>query len=241
MTETTPLTRTALFHSRPGQGGHLAEHLLTAASLLGEAPGCELWLVHQDHGDPDSIRVTEMWSSRERCDAALEMPGVTERVMSVMALLDRDPEVLEGSPLGSARMLRGLTGATKFAILDAPDLSQNTGLLDRYDLEEVSSARYVCEQLGATQTGLTHYQIAPGRRQGFAHRHSVAEEIYVALSGAGRIKVDTELFELVPLDAVRVAPASVRELEAGPDGLEVLPFGTNFPGDGEMAADWWDN
>jgi mannose-6-phosphate isomerase-like protein (cupin superfamily) len=67
----------------------------------------------------------------------------------------------------------------------------------------------------------------------------VAEEIYVAVSGRGRIKVDDELFELGPLDAVRVAPASARELEAGPDGLEVLAFGSHSPGDGEMVADWW--
>jgi hypothetical protein len=48
-----------------------------------------------------------------------------------------------------------------------------------------------------------------------------------------------ELFELRPLDAVRVAPASARGPEAGPDGLEVLAFGSHSPGDGEMVADWW--
>jgi hypothetical protein len=36
-----------------------------------------------------------------------------------------------------------------------------------------------------------------------------------------------------------VAPASARELEAGPNGLEVLAFGSHSPGDGEMVADWW--
>ena len=58
----------------------------------------------------------------------------------------------------------------------------------------------------------------------------------VALAGSGRIMVDDESFELRPLDAVRVAPASARELEAGPDGLEVLAFGSHSPGDGEMVA-----
>ena len=82
------------------------------------------------------------------------------------------------------------------------------------------------------QTGLTHYQLRSGRRQRWAHR-------YVAVSGSGRIKVDDELFELWPREAVRVAPASARELEAGPDGLEVLAFGSHSPGDGEMVADRW--
>jgi hypothetical protein len=60
-----------------------------------------------------------------------------------------------------------------------------------------------------------------------------------AASGSGHIKVDDQRFELRPRDAVRVAPASARELEAGPDGLEVLAFGSHYPGDGEMVADWW--
>lgn len=83
---------------------------------------------------------------------------------------------------------------------------------------------------------MTHYRLRPGRRQGWAHRHRAAEEIYVALSGSGRIRVDDALLELGPLDAVRVAPGSQRELEAGPDGLEVLAFGSHVPGDGEMVT-----
>jgi uncharacterized cupin superfamily protein len=74
------------------------------------------------------------------------------------------------------------------------------------------------------------------RRQGWAHRHSVAEEIYVTLAGSGRIIVDAESIKLRPLVAVRVAPASARELEAGPDGLEALAFGSHSSVDGEMVA-----
>lgn len=32
---------------------------------------------------------------------------------------------------------------------------------------------------------------------------------------------------------------TIRELEAGPEGLEVLAFGSHAPGDGEMVSDWW--
>jgi hypothetical protein len=53
------------------------------------------------------------------------------------------------------------------------------------------------------------------------------EEIYVVLSGNGRIKVDEDCFELQPFDAVRVAPGSAREMQAGRDGLEVLAFGSH--------------
>ena len=239
MTSMTPMTRTATFRARDGRGAQLAERLLHAASLMAAVPGCELWLVQRDLDDADMIRVTEMWASRQHCDAALNLPGVDKNAAQVMGLLDRPPEVADGEPLGGARMLRGSTGATAFSILDAPDLSKDTQLLERYDLDDVGEARYIREHLDAVQTGLTHYRLRSGRRQGWAHRHGVAEEIYVALSGSGRIKVDEELFELRPLDAIRVAPASARELEAGPKGLEVLAFGSHSPGDGEMVADWW--
>ena len=40
-------------------------------------------------------------------------------------------------------------------------------------------------------------------------------------------------------DVVRVAPAAVREFEAGPDGMELLATGVHVEGDGEMLQDWW--
>lgn len=234
MTSIAPLTRTAVFRARDGQGEQLADRLLHAAALVAEAPGCELWLVHRDLQSPDTVRVCELWASLERCEASLELPGVRENAAEIMQLLARAPEVVDGQPLGGAQMLRGQTGASRFSILDAPDLSRDSQLLGRYDLGQVAEARYVREQLGASQLGLTHYRLGPAGRQGWAHRHRVSEEIYVALSGSGRLRVDEHSFELRALDAVRVAPASSREFEAGPDGLEVLAFGLHSPGDGEM-------
>ena len=235
----TALTRTATYRARPDLGDQLADRLLHSAALIEDASGCELWLVHRDGADPDTVRVTEMWASQENCEAAFEVDGVAASVDEVLELLDGAPEVSDGTPLGGARMLRGVTGAKVFRILDAPDLSQDTELLGAYDLDSVGEARYVREYLGARAIGLTHYRLRSGRRQGWAHRHGISEEIYVALSGNGRLKVDDELLDLDPLDAVWIAPGSVRELEAGPDGLEILAIGSHFPGDGEMVADWW--
>jgi mannose-6-phosphate isomerase-like protein (cupin superfamily) len=109
--------------------------------------------------------------------------------------------------------------------------------MGRYELGAVAEARYVREQLGARQVGLTHYRLAPGASQGWAHRHRLAEEIYVGVRGAGEVVVDGEPFEIGVLDAVRVAPASVPELRAGEAGLELLVFGSHSPGDGEMVKD----
>ena len=192
--------------------------------------------MQRDHADPDTVRVCEMWASRPHADAALELPEVAAQAAAVTELVEGSPEIIESEPLGGARMIRGAKGAKAVSILDSPDLSKDVDLLGHYQLDQVAEARYLREDLGAVQTGLTHYRLRPGRRQGWAHRHGVSEEIYVGVSGSGHIHVDGDRFELRPLEAVRVAPASVRELEAGPDGLEVLAFGAHHPGDGEMVA-----
>jgi mannose-6-phosphate isomerase-like protein (cupin superfamily) len=108
-----------------------------------------------------------------------------------------------------------------------------------HGLAEHQEARFPREDLGAEQTGMNLLFVKPGKREAFAHRHRAAEEIYVVLSGSGRVKLDDELVELTPLDAVRVSPGVARAFEAGPDGLEVLVFGPRVEGDGERVSDFW--
>lgn len=108
-----------------------------------------------------------------------------------------------------------------------------------HGLSETQEARFARSDLGAEQTGLNFLTIKPSQREAFAHRHGKAEEIYVVLSGSGQVKLDDELVELVPFDAVRVSPGVARPFEAGPEGLEVLIFGPHVEGDGEMVADFW--
>ena len=100
-------------------------------------------------------------------------------------------------------------------------------------------SRFVTEDLDVADTGVTHHRIKAGSRQGFAHRHQRAEEIYVVLSGSGRVKLDDDIVELRRLDAVRVSPGVLRTWEAGPDGLELLAFGPQVEGDAEFVQAWW--
>ena len=93
--------------------------------------------------------------------------------------------------------------------------------------------RFARGDLHAEMTGLTLMGVKPGRRQAVAHRHDRAEEVYVILSGAGRIKLDDEVLDVRPLDAIRVAPGVTRALEGGPEGIEYLAFGPLHEGDGE--------
>ena len=88
-------------------------------------------------------------------------------------------------------------------------------------------------------TGAIYFRLFAGKRSPFTHRHVEAEETYVVLSGSGWIKVDDDVHELEPLDAIRVAPQTPRAFEAGPEGLEFLAFGPHHERDGEPVADDW--
>ncbi len=108
-----------------------------------------------------------------------------------------------------------------------------------HGLSDTQEARFPRDDLGAEQTGINFLRVKPAPREAFAHRHRVAEEIYVVVSGSGRVKLDDELVELSALDVVRVSPGVARAFEAGDEGLEVLIFGPHVEGDGELVPDFW--
>ncbi len=118
-------------------------------------------------------------------------------------------------------------------LADVEDTAPRFGLADH---GEVRSAR---EALDARGIGLTHYRWKPGRRVGFGHYHSTDEEIYVVVRGGGRMKLNDDVIDIRANDALRIAPTTVREWEAGPDGLELIAFGTHTDGDGGLERDWW--
>ena len=109
----------------------------------------------------------------------------------------------------------------------------------QHGLSDYQEARFPRTELGAEQTGLNYLIVKPGQREAFSHRHRTAEEVYVVLAGSGRVKLDDDLVELAPLDAVRVGPGVTRRFEAGPDGLEVLVFGPRVEADAEVVPDFW--
>ena len=99
--------------------------------------------------------------------------------------------------------------------------------------------RFATADLGAENTGVALKRVRPNTRVSLGHRHERAEEVYVVLSGAGRVTLDDEIVDVEPLDALRVAPPVIKSFEAGPQGLEVLAFGPRHDGDGELLPDWW--
>jgi mannose-6-phosphate isomerase-like protein (cupin superfamily) len=110
----------------------------------------------------------------------------------------------------------------------------------KYGFDQLQEAHFAHGELDAEKTGFSYHVVKPGCRQGFAHRHEAAEEVYVVVSGSGRIKLDDDIAEIKPLDAIRVSPQVARAFEAGSDGLELVAFGPRHEGDGEiLKEDFW--
>jgi mannose-6-phosphate isomerase-like protein (cupin superfamily) len=124
---------------------------------------------------------------------------------------------------------------TKANLLEVDDVAAAHGF------GEAHEARFARGALDAQDTGLAHFRLRAGKRQPFAHRHGAAEEIYVVLSGSGRVRLDDDIVELGPLDAVRVAPGVTRRFEAGPHGMEFLAVGPHREGDGEVVQGFWED
>ncbi|MFL6016197.1 MAG: hypothetical protein ACJ74V_01530 [Gaiellaceae bacterium] len=103
---------------------------------------------------------------------------------------------------------------------------------------EFRSAR---EPLELENAGVSYLRLAPGYRMPFGHDHNVQEEVYVLLGGGARLKLDDDVIELKRFDAVRIPKETMRNLEGGPEGAEVLLFGAPNagPGDAQMTQGWW--
>ena len=224
------------FSAQPGRGEDLSHLLLEAADSVREVAGCELYLVNRAASEPDVVWVTELWLSQEALDASLEQLQTGEgkaRIGQVMRLLANSPELTELEPLGGVGYLPGGAGYTLLNLEDVEDVAPKFGFGDQ------GEARFANRPLGAVSTGLSHQRLRPGVRQAFGHRHQHAEEVFVVLAGTGRMKIDEEIRDVSPLDAIRVAPDSSRALEAGPEGLEFVVFGPHHTGDAVIESNFW--
>jgi uncharacterized cupin superfamily protein len=101
--------------------------------------------------------------------------------------------------------------------------------------------RFARSHLGSEHLGISYFRYAPGVRAPMAHSHREQEEAYIVVGGSGRIRLDDEIHELRQWDVVRIAPATVRAVEAGSDGLELIAVGSDRPegGDGIPAPSAW--
>ena len=124
---------------------------------------------------------------------------------------------------------------THLNLKDAEDQAPNFGLSP--DLE----FRMARVALGLENSGLSYLRVAPGFRMPFGHKHKNQEEIYVLLNGKARMKIEDEVKDLEPWDAVRVHKDTMRSIEAGDDGAEFVVVGApnTGPGDADTVQGWW--
>ena len=124
-----------------------------------------------------------------------------------------------------------MSAYTKVNLRELENAAEEAGLAPAME------ARFARYALGCEQTGLSLQRIAPNERQPFAHRHGDSEEIYVVVDGSGRASLDGEVVDVRRWDALRVAPATMRVFEAGPEGLEFLAFGAGTAGLADVEAE----
>ena len=121
------------------------------------------------------------------------------------------------------------------------NLEQIEDQAPKFGLAPDLEARFARRSLDAEGIGVGYERFAPNLRTPFGHRHEAQEEVYVVVSGSGRIKLDDEVHELRQWDLVRIANTTMRCFEAGPDGAELLIVGgpAHGPNDAEMVPGWW--
>jgi len=112
----------------------------------------------------------------------------------------------------------------------------------KFGMPDGIEARFGRTPLAGRSLGLSLLALGPGCRIPFGHTHSDQEEVYVVVRGSGRVKLDDDIVELGEWDAVRIDPGTMRNVEAGPDGVEYLAFGAGEDArDAEMAPGWWND
>ena len=79
---------------------------------------------------------------------------------------------------------------TKKNLREVEDMAPKFGLAP--DLE----ARFARQDLEAEQTGLSYQRLAPNAKGAFGHSHDQDEEIYLVVSGSGRMMLDDEVVEI---------------------------------------------
>jgi quinol monooxygenase YgiN len=86
--------------ARPGHGDELAAILLEAAAGLAANPECLLYVVNRAADDPDSVWVTEAWTSRDAHGASLEDPGARDLIARARPIIASFEDRAELRPEG---------------------------------------------------------------------------------------------------------------------------------------------
>jgi mannose-6-phosphate isomerase-like protein (cupin superfamily) len=127
-----------------------------------------------------------------------------------------------------------MSGYTKTNLRKVEDQAPNFGMPSELH------ARFARTPIEGETLGLSLFSLDPNFRIPFGHKHAGQEEVYVVVSGSGRVKVGDEIVELAQWDAIRFDKDTMRAVEAGPEGIEYVAFGAGEdPSEVEMEQGWW--
>jgi mannose-6-phosphate isomerase-like protein (cupin superfamily) len=126
----------------------------------------------------------------------------------------------------------------KYTIVNIRD---HENIAPKFGMPEGMEARFPKHELNCEIGAVGLEKLPPGVRTPFGHKHKTQEELYVVVAGSGRVKLDDEIVDVRRWEVIRVSPQTMRNFEAGPEGLEVLAFGAPIAeeNDAEIVPGWW--
>lgn len=90
------------FSAQAGKRDELVQHLLEAATLLEDSPGCIHYVVSTSD-EPDDVWISEVWSNKEAHDTSLEPDDIR-------ALIQRARPLIAGMSDRTELLVRGGKG-----------------------------------------------------------------------------------------------------------------------------------
>ena len=110
----------------------------------------------------------------------------------------------------------------------------------KFEMPEEMEARFARGPIEGETLGLSLFTLAPSFRHPVRAQAPESGGGLRPRQGQRRIKIEDDVVELQPWDAVRIGKDTMRNVEAGPDGAEYIAFGAGTdPRDAEMKPGWW--
>ena len=110
----------------------------------------------------------------------------------------------------------------------------------KFGMPSELEARFARTAIGGETLGLSLMTLAPNFRIPFGHKHEDRRRStsFSAVPPGSRSR--TRSSRSGRDDAIRFGMDTMRDVEAGPEGVEYLAFGAGGdPQDAEMVQDWW--
>ena len=81
--------------TKDGRRGDVIEILKRAASIVGQLPGCHLYIVNEDLANESSVWIFEMWDDKDAHDQSLKDGRVRSLIAEAVPLLAGAPDGAE--------------------------------------------------------------------------------------------------------------------------------------------------